>query len=135
MSKVIHQITKWQEERGLASQPYNPRTEIKNIAEELLEAIGCKDDDITKWITEEIMMHENIVEPPNEEEKVDAYADIIVFCIGAILKLGYEPNLVLKEVVKEINSRGGSIGPDGKWLKEITGNEYKANYKTCRRNK
>ena len=135
MSKVIHQITRWQEKRNLASQQYNPRTEVKNIVEELLEAIGCKDDDITKWITNEIMVHENIAEPPTEEEKVDSYADIIVFCIGAILKLGYEPNLVLKETIKEINSRGGSMGQDGKWQKEITGNEYKANYSVCKRSK
>ena len=131
----IKSITKWQEERGLASMPYNPRTEVKNIVEELLEAIGCKDDDITKWITNEIMMHENIAEPPSEEEKVDAYCDIIILSIGAILKLGYEPNLALKETVKEISHRKGSMGKDGKWQKEITGNEYKANYKTCRRNK
>ena len=133
MANVINAIKKWQIDRNLASQPYNPRTEIKNITEELLEAIGCKDDDITKWITEEIMMHENILEPPIEDEKVDAYCDIIVFAIGAILKLGYEPNLALKETVKEINSRGGSMGPDGKWIKEITGNEYKANYSVCKR--
>ena len=132
---IVNAVRDWNFERGLASQPYNDMTEVKNITEELLEAIGCKDDDITKWITEEIMMHENIVEPPTVEDKIDAYADIIVFCIGAILKLGYEPNLVLKEVIKEINSRGGSMGIDGKWIKEITGDEYKANFSTCKRKK
>ena len=131
----IQGIKQWQIDRGLASMPYEPRREIQNIVEELLEGIGRHDDKVTEWSANGIFMHENIIEPPTEEEVVDSIADQIVFNIGSLLKLNYEPRLVLKETLKEINSRGGSMGINGKWIKKITGKEYKADYSKCRRHK
>ncbi len=47
------------------------------------------------------------------------------------MKLGYEPELVLKEVAKEIHSRTGTI-VDGKWMKNKNVETYKANFKVCK---
>lgn len=54
----------------------------------------------------------------NEYEQVDALADIIVFATGALHKMGYDPEAVLSETLKEINSREGSVNEStGKWEK------------------
>ena len=54
----------------------------------------------------------------NEYEQVDALADVIVFSVGAIYKMGYDPEAVLRETAREINSREGEIDPvTGKWEK------------------
>lgn len=72
----------------------------------------------------------------DEHEQVDALADIIVFATGAIHKLGYNPKAVLKETLKEINSREGEIDPvTGKWEKSKTQPKetlYKADYRKCK---
>ena len=70
-----------------------------------------------------------------DNEKVDAYCDIVVFAIGAILKLGYVPELALLETAKEINSRVGSM-VNGKFEKDLSeeakANCYKAKYDECK---
>jgi len=54
------------------------------------------------------------------------------------MKLGYEPECVLNEVAKEINSRVGSI-IDGKFIKdkspEARAKWYKADYEKCKKDK
>lgn len=69
----------------------------------------------------------------DEHEQVDAMADVMVFAAGAIHKMGYDPTEVLKETLKEINSRQGEIDPvTGKWEKSKTQDPatlYKAVYK------
>ena len=68
---------------------------------------------------------------PTDEDKVDGYADIVVFCIGAIMKLGYNPKIILEEVGKEINSRAGQM-LNGKFTKyksqEAVAKWYKADF-------
>lgn len=64
------------------------------------------------------------------EEIVDAFADIIVFSTGAIIKNGYNPEKVMDEVLKEIESRSGKI-IDGKFVKDLNVKTYKANFSEC----
>ncbi|MCD5383113.1 hypothetical protein LR002_03245, partial [Candidatus Gracilibacteria bacterium] len=65
------------------------------------------------------------------EQVVDAAADIIVFATGLIAKMGYDPDVVMDEVLKEIESRKGEI-IDGKFVKfkdeEAKKNWYKADF-------
>lgn len=72
----------------------------------------------------------------DEDAKVDALCDVIVFAVGAIMKLGYDPECALSEVAKEINSRSGSI-VDGKFQKdkspEAKAKWYQADFQICRR--
>jgi hypothetical protein len=75
----------------------------------------------------------------NEYEQVDALCDIIVVATGALWKLGYEPDLALKQTIKEIHSREGSFSEStGKWMKDTNQDPstlYKANYNLAKRKK
>ena len=66
----------------------------------------------------------------SKADKVDAYFDICVYAIGAMMKLGYDPRKVFEEGLKEINDRTGAYDPKvGKWVKEPKKeNAYKADY-------
>lgn len=77
---------------------------------------------------------------------VDAMADLIVIAAGETVKLGYNPELCLKQTVKEISSReqdpnqaaawaNGQRLPGEKWLKnrqQDPSTLYTADYSTCR---
>ena len=113
----IDGIIKFQKDRLLDKQPFNFETEVLHILEELVEMLGYESlyaRDKAKKIFDE---HFTNKEPADKEKLVDAFADIIVFAVGSIMKLGYEPKCVLNEVSKEINSRVGSI-IDGKFVKD-----------------
>lgn len=77
---------------------------------------------------------------------VDALQDMIVIVAGETVKLGYNPELCLKQTVKEISSRqqdpdqaaawaNGQKVPGEKWLKnrkQDPSTLYTANYSTCK---
>lgn len=82
----------------------------------------------------------------DEHEMVDALADIIVVAAGELTKLGYNPELVLKQTVKHILARkqdpkqaiewaANNRAPGEKWLKDKSQDPstiYEANYNLCR---
>ena len=111
---VFNEIRKWNEDRNLLSYRFDSSLEYKMLKEELDE----------------------FRDAPDEHETIDALADIIVVTIGAMYKLGYEPECVISEVLKEINSRVGEIDSNGKFQKdkspEAKANWYKASYEQCK---
>jgi len=68
---------------------------------------------------------------PSKEQIVDALCDIKVFATGAIRKAGYDPDIAMDEVIREIESRIGKV-VDGKFIKdkspEAMKNWYKADF-------
>lgn len=82
----------------------------------------------------------------NTDEIVDALSDIIVIATGELTKLKYNPELVLKQTVKEISSRqqdpeqakawaAGNRQPGEKWNKDKSQDPstlYTADYSTCK---
>lgn len=82
MSNVFKEVFKFNNNRRLIDKGYNESKEASFITEELTELLRTNDI----------------------EQKVDGYADIIVFAIGSILKLGYNPEVVMDEVTRMINS-------------------------------
>ena len=145
MSKAIIEIVRFQTDRGLHLKDFHTVNENANIVEELLEAsaldVEKKDRPFLKKAWERFVgdvQRENIAIKVAEFSKgmvVDAYADVVVFAIGAIRKLGYDPEKVLLEVGKEINSREGSM-VDGKFEKDLSDEAkakwYKADYDNCK---
>jgi len=146
----IDGLIKFQRDRLLNKQEYNHLNEHVNIVEELFESLGYDVPeterialmyDFEQFIETEV--DNNVAYKKEEEfsenEIVDAYGDIITFAVGAIMKLGYDPKLVLKEVSKEINSRTGSIqnGKFEKFKPSEPGYKepYKAVFSTCRYHK
>ena len=130
---MINRIVKWNEERLLDKQEFNLKTETTNIIEELIEAQSkFIDSEKARQLANQIYGFINIQEEKKTEEIVDAFADIIVYAIGSILKLGYNPIDVMDEVLKEIESRTGTI-IDGKFIKDKNAINYKANFNKCKR--
>jgi hypothetical protein len=146
---AIRKIEIFQIDRNLHANEYNWSNEAKNILEELFEAKGY---DIPKeyrsQVFDPILAHaEDLIgdiipssrpvrgSAISTDESVDAFGDVIVFAVGAIMKLGYDPEKVLQEVAKEINSRVGSI-IDGKFEKDLSdearANWYKADFTNCK---
>jgi NTP pyrophosphatase (non-canonical NTP hydrolase) len=109
-------IVRFNVDRKLES--FNPAAEHAMLSEELQEFFKAYDND-------------------DDYEMLDALCDIIVVATGAIYKMGYHPELALKQTVKEITSRKGSFNEElGKWQKDINQDPstlYKADYKTARR--
>jgi len=138
---LIKQIEQWQKDRLLDKQEYVPINEATNIIEELLEANGFKINKEQRNIlkteysnfTDDLITKLNLkYTEPAKEDIVDAYFDIIVFAIGAIMKLGYEPECVLQEGIKHISSRTGKI-VDGKFQKDLNVKTYEPEYIKCKK--
>lgn len=109
---VFDEIIQFNKKRNLYE--FNVDTEVTSLDEEIIE----------------------LQDAETEYDQVDAFADIIVFAVGALHKLGYNPEKVLAETLKEINSRQGSIDKTtGKWEKDKNQSKdtlYKADYSQCK---
>ena len=69
--------------------------------------------------------------------RIDAMADMIVFCYGEMAKYGYDGDKVMDEVIKEISSRTGAYDPvTKKWQKdkspEAQAKWYSADFSKCK---
>lgn len=78
-------------------------------------------------ITEELDEYVIAQNDSNEHEMIDALADIMVITANEIALMGYDLDLVMKQVVKHISSRYQdpvqhkewlTSGPSGKWHKD-----------------
>lgn len=95
-------------------------------------------------IQEELDEYTEALNASDEHEMVDALADIMVFTANEMALMGYNLDLVMKQVVKEISSRQQSpsqaaewsqSGPSGKWQKDVNQDPsilYKANFSSCK---
>ena len=149
MNDAIQEITRFQTDRELDKKEFNWLNEATNIVEELLEALGY---DVPKTRRPELStiidgmviraQQQGVATRESAAVKsvsiVDAFGDIIVFACGALTKLGYDPEKVLDEVAKEINSREGEM-IDGKFEKYLTQEAkdkwYKADFTRCKLDK
>jgi hypothetical protein len=102
----------WLKERNMDNLPYNQMDLIGYITEEITE--GIRDD--------------------SEHESVDWRVDILIFIFHSLYQDGYDVEDVIEEGYKEVNSRKGNYDESiSKFIKVITGKEYKANYSKCKR--
>jgi len=132
---AFKKIKKWNEDRGLITNfdKFNLENEVSFIVEELIE--GTKDIEsikARKWakrITWLIFKIPGV--QASREMMVDAFADIIVFATGAIYKLGYDTDKVMKEVQKELDDRTGKL-VDGKFIKDKKETRYIADFTDCK---
>ena len=97
-------------------------------------------------LNEELEEFEDGFVKADTHEMIDALADLIVIAAGEMVKLGFNPELCLKQTVKEISSREqcpdqaaswatGDRMPGEKWLKNPEQDPttlYSADYSTCR---
>jgi len=143
----IKEIERFAVDRNIHNMRYSAFDYIANIQEELIELLGgdVKKEDRDKLKTAygnflRELVDENVIEPEmvvrHDDIRADAIADIIVFSITELMKIKYDPEKVLLEVAKEINSRVGTI-VNGKFEKDLSeearANWYKAKFGECRR--
>jgi hypothetical protein len=131
---IFQKIIQWNKERGLLDKEFNHQKEVSFIIEELLESTGNHDSITARDKAEKIA--NDIVTPDyfEEEKVIDAFGDIIVFATGVIAKLGYNPDKVMEDIYKEIDSRKGKL-IDGKFVKDPEATKYIADFSKCKLNK
>ena len=143
MSKAIEEIVRFQIDRGLDKKEFDLLNEQTSIVEELLEAnaldVSKSNRPLLKTMMKQFVEASLCIATPLEKTKhyiVDALCDVIVFDVGGLLKLGYNPEIALQEAAKEINSREGSM-VDGKFEKDLSDGAkakwYTADYDKARR--
>lgn len=99
---------------------------------------------IITMLEEELCEYSDARDVSDEHEMVDALADIIVLASNDLALMGYDVDLVMKQVVKHISSRVQDPlqavswrmeGPDGKWQKDKDQDPssiYLPDYTVCR---
>ena len=119
---VIFEVVRWNIDRNLNN--FNAEKEIGFIVEELLETTKFyqnpenKQDkkDAVKYFVNKLIDFEDLGE---EHDIADAFGDIVVFAIGAIFKLGYNPHEVLRRITIANRQKGKTL-VDGKIVKDET---------------
>ena len=121
--KWKHSLRKWRKDRNLKE----PQSDINDIT---------GNPAIVDMLEEETQELKDALLNLDEHEEIDACADHIVLAANHIEQKGYDLDLVMKEVLKEISSRVGSINLEtGKWEKDRSQDPdtlYKADYSTCK---
>ena len=106
---ISDRLRAWSISRGIAKQEPNRNAFVANITEELGEYLEA-------------------FKKGNEDEVVDAIADIRVFCATELVKMGYNIDRVDEEVLQVIESRTGEWNEEmGKFIKD-TSEEAKAGW-------
>ncbi len=124
---LIDNIINWNKERQLLKRGFNHQREVSFIVEELLESTGKYKSVTARDRAEKIAQDICRDVDTNPRKVVDAWADIVIFAIGAIAKLGYDPHIVMDEVMKHINSRTGKM-IDGKFVKDENVEVYQPDF-------
>ena len=139
----MQELVRFQTDRGLDKKPFDLLNETASIFEELLEAAGldvakadrpalkAQLEEFVQSLVEQGVATNATFDVNQNFSRVDAFADIIVFATGALLKLGHNPVVAIEECGKEVNSRVGEM-VDGKFEKDLSeaaqANWYKADY-------
>jgi len=131
---IFSRILKWNNDRMLIKTPkdLNLKNESSFILEELLEMnTDLKSDKANEEARKMVSQIVSDDYKSESEQIVDAAGDIIVFATWIIAKAGYNPDIVMEEVLKEIESRKWTI-IEWKFVKdksdEAKKNWYKADF-------
>lgn len=109
---IFQRIVEWNKKRLLIKTPkdLNLKNESSFIVEELLEMnTDLKSGDANVKAREIVETFVSEDYKSSEEQIVDAAWDIIVFATWIITKAWYNPDIVMEEVLKEIESRRWEI--------------------------
>ncbi len=128
---AIRKIIEWRDARNLQSLGFDHTLQVSFIIEELLESTGRYTSSSAR--KKAFKMAKEITEgsSPTDEQITDAFADIVVYAIGAVAAVGYDPEKVMEEVQKELDSRKGKV-INGKFEKDENTPFYKANFTNCK---
>ncbi len=133
---IVERVINWNIERNLDKQDYNFKREFGFIMEEMLEGLGFNqlfpskiefranvNQNIELIIDSVIDQEKNI---PVSSEQADAFGDIIVFAIGALMKICIKnpelgtPEELLERIMIANDAKGNKVDADGKIIKDKT---------------
>lgn len=107
---IFEELEEWRRERGLHQVKSNAIITIKHMLIELTEALEAVHNDDFDGV-------------------IDGINDAIVYGVNGQEQMGVNAEKAMEETLKEIHSRKGYYDvKEQKFMKNITGNEYKANY-------
>lgn len=156
---IAKALKEWRDSRGLTCEMQQAGY-ANNVKEELLEAESSTTNlELVDAICDIAILTlncidnykiEDLIQPLKNNLPYDFYEDITFILesdferseISGLLShindyiedMGYNFIKCLEETIKEISSRSGEYDPDTKkWVKKITGNEYKADYSKCKK--
>ena len=110
----IKELREWRSDRNITDS--NTKVYVSNIIEELLE-IYFKNKRLIKFLQFLIMIIFSIKKPISRLNTLDAIQDVEVFSINETELMGYNNDIALSEVVKEISSREQCPNQKEQWLK------------------
>jgi len=140
---AVTEIKRFGLDRNIDGMVVDRMAYAKNIVEELLELFGHdipKESRVKLDKVVYMMFCTAPIDAPYEKsvpvhDQIDALADNAVFSMTEMLKYGYDPEKVLLEVAKEINSREGMIinGKFEKYVDEISvAKWHRADFHNCK---
>ena len=110
--RIFNEIERFNRERNLL-KPFDKKLELEMAEEELQEVRDAQ----------------------TPEEMAKEFFDQIVVATGSILKLGFIPQKIGEETMKQIQSRTGAINEAGKWCKDKAQDPdtlYTPNFESCK---
>jgi hypothetical protein len=129
---MFKRIKEWGDTRNIYSQAFSPN-DFSFIVEEVVEGVSNLSSSDANIVAKEFV-NENFIDI-DENRAIDALGDIVVFATNGMYKLGYNPEQVMNEVLKEIESRNGEI-VNGKFEKYQDDYHkslwYKADFSKCK---
>ncbi len=111
---AINRIVKWNQERGLDQKPFDLVQEVAFVYSEILELTGNRVPNHDQYAYDFISKIQNPELSLSQEDIADGFGDIIVFSIGALHKLGYDPEQVLNLIMDANEKKGTYINHLGK---------------------
>lgn len=127
----IERIVEWNNARGLLNNGADVANEASLIVEEVIEMISDAKSSDARDVAKRFVAYWMKPDKITDERAIDALCDVIVYAVGGIKKLGYDPNVALDETLKEIESREGKL-VEGKFVKDLSEDAknkwYKADY-------
>lgn len=133
---IVERVINWNKERGLDKQDYNMNREFGYIMEEMLEGLGFNQlfsskiefrgyiKNSIEHIVDDVVREEKPI--PVSAEQADAFGDIIVFAIGALMKICNQnpdlgsPDELLERIMLANDTKGNKVDADGKIIKDKT---------------
>ena len=108
-SNVIDKVIKWNKDRNLDKKEFNLIQEVSYLYSEILELSGLeiKDHDKVAYDYINKLFINNKNNNLTNEDIADGFGDIIIFSIGALLKLGFDPNKVI-DIINQANEKKSS---------------------------
>lgn len=135
-NNVIDKIVLWNQKRGLDKRGFDLQKEVSYLYSEILELMGnnsLNHDQLAYEHAQKLFNQRN--HNLTDDEIADGFGDIIIYCVGALLKLGYDPNRVLEIINQANEAKSNNTNVLGKIVKPSNFQKPNLSYAKLKKNK